>query len=111
MLIATRTLKIRQSAEDIDVPVRVFAPENEETRGWGCRFEIAWPDRTAEMTARGGDAVQALEIALKLIGAQLYASAYHQDGSLVFRMPGAGNGFPVPANMRDLLVGDDAKVM
>jgi hypothetical protein len=63
------------------------------------------------MTSRGGDAVQALEIALRLIGAQLYASKYHQDGSLVFETPGAGYGFPVPANLRDLLVGADAKVM
>jgi hypothetical protein len=63
------------------------------------------------MTARGGDAVQALEIALKLIGAQLCASKYHQDGSLMFEMPGASYGFPVPASMRDLLGGEDAKAM
>jgi hypothetical protein len=63
------------------------------------------------MIAPGGDAVQSLEIALKLIGAHLYASQYHQDGSLSFEQPGNGYGFPVPANMRDLLVGEDAKVM
>jgi len=55
--------------------------------------------------------VQALEIALRLIGAQLYASTYHQEGTLVFGKPGAGYGFPVPVNMRDLLVGDDAEFL
>lgn len=55
--------------------------------------------------------MQALEIALRLIGAQLYASTYHQEGTLVFGKPGAGYGFPVPVNMRDLLVGDDAEFL
>jgi hypothetical protein len=80
MPIATRTLKVRRPDGDVDVPVRIFAPEKDETRGWGCRFEIVWPNRTAEMTAGGGDAVQALEIAAEAIGAQLYASKYHEDG-------------------------------
>jgi len=55
VLIATRTLKVRRPTGDVDVPVRIFAPEKDDARGWGCRFEIAWPDRAAEMTARGGD--------------------------------------------------------
>jgi hypothetical protein len=29
----------------------------------------------------------------------------------MFEEPGAGYGFPVPATMRDLLVGEDAKAM
>jgi hypothetical protein len=109
MLIATRTLKIHRQAENLDVPIRIFAPQHDNSLGWGCRFEIEWPDGATTMTARGIDAVQALEIAMKLIGVQLYTSRYHEAGELAFGKPGAGFGFPVPQNMRDVLVGEDAK--
>jgi hypothetical protein len=109
MLIATRSLKVRQGDSESDIPVRLFQPEAEEGRGWGCRFEIEWPDRTISMIARGFDSIQALEIALQLIGVQLYTSSYHDAGQLIFEKPGGGYGFPVPRNMRDLLIGDDTK--
>ena len=109
MIVATRNLTLHRADGDVEVPVRIFAPENDVLRGWGCRFEIDWPDEPTSMTARGIDAVQALEIGLKLIGTQLYTSRYHEAGELMFDKPGAGYGFPVPQNMRDLLVGDDAK--
>jgi hypothetical protein len=108
MLIASRTLKLRQPDGEVDVPVSLFAPARDETRGWGCRFEIGWPDETKSMVARGSDSVQALEIALRLIGTQLYTSVHHGAGTLVFEKPGGGYGFPLPGNLRDMLAGDDA---
>ena len=109
MIVATRTLKLRQVGGDVDVPVTIFAPEEDAVRGWGCRFEIGWPDGVRSLTARGIDSMQALEIALRLIGAQLYTSAHHEAGALMFDKSGAGYGFPVPQTLRDLLIGDDAK--
>jgi hypothetical protein len=51
--------------------------------------------------------VQALVIALQMIGTELYTSAYHREGRLIYpRLPG-GFGFPVAGNVRDLLEGED----
>ena len=111
MIIGTRNLKVRSQQGDVDVPVRIFAPVEDAERGWGCKFEIEWPNGADTMTARGIDAIQALEIAMKMIGAHLYTSKQHEAGELMFDKRGAGYGFPVPQNMRDLLIGDDAKFL
>ena len=59
------------------------------------------------MEAMGVDAVQALELALKMIGAFVYATDHHASGNLMWLEPGRGYGFPVTNNIRDLLIGDD----
>jgi hypothetical protein len=107
MLIADRTLKLRRGDAEIEIPIRIFAPVIEHPGSWSCRYEIEWPDHTRTMNAAGADAVQALDIALRMIGAEIYTSDYHKSGDLFFEAPGRGYGFPVPANMRDLLIGDD----
>jgi hypothetical protein len=109
MLVATRVLTVVGPSGDIEVPVRIFAPEELVERSWGCRYEIDWPDRRKTMTAYGVDSVQALELALRMIGAELYSSRYHDAGQLVFERENGGYGFPVANGLRDLLVGDDAK--
>lgn len=109
MLIATRVLKLRRSGNDIEIPVRLFAPQP-ETVDWSCTFEIDWPDGTIAIPARGFDAVQALHIALQLIGAMIYASDHHASGKLMWLEPGNGYGFPVTNNLRDLLIGDDKRL-
>ena len=106
MVIASRVLKLRQGPDEIPVPIRVFAPEQRDI-DWACRFEIDWPDETFTFYAMGVDAVQALELALKMIGASLYGSDHHASGSLMWLESGRGYGFPVSYNIRDLLVGDD----
>jgi hypothetical protein len=108
MVIATRLLKLRRAGKDIDIPIRIFAPTR-EAADWACQFEIGWPDQTLTMAAMGVDAVQALELALKMIGAQIYASDHHASGKLMWLEPGKGYGFPVTSGIRDLLVGDDKK--
>lgn len=108
MLIASRVLTVRDGETETKVPVRLFAPEP-DVRGFACRFEIDWPEGRLERAAYGIDSVQALWIALQMVGAELYTSAYHEAGTLMFEEPGRGYGFPVPANMRDMLVGDDAR--
>jgi Domain of unknown function (DUF6968) len=108
MLIAERILKLRRSGSEIDVPVRIFAPEQESERGWKCQFEINWPDDKKVRAGGGVDAVQALVHALCVIASSLYTSPYHASGDLYFDKPGGGYGFPVVGADRDLLVGDDA---
>ena len=108
MLIASRVLTVLEGEAETKVPIRLFAPVH-EGRSWGCRYEIDWPDRQKTVTAHGVDSAQALHIALQMVGAELYTSRYHEAGALIFDAPGRGYGFPVPANMRDMLIGDDAK--
>jgi hypothetical protein len=110
MLIASRTLRLRRSAGEIPVPIRIFAPR-ELDGAWACRFEIEWPDEITTMEAMGEDAVQALELAMKMIGAFIYTSDYHASGELMWGAPGKGYGFPVANTIRDMLIGDDKKFL
>ena len=108
MQIANRTLKIRRrSVPDVTVAVRVFAPRC-VGRVWSCRYEVDWPGSTRKRDISGFDSMQTLVLALQAIGTELYMSEHHQAGELVWEQEGRGYGFPVPDNIRDLLVGDDA---
>jgi hypothetical protein len=108
MVIATRVLTLRHSGADIPIAIRVFAPERDGD-AWTCRYEIDWPEGTRTTAAGGADSVQALTVALKMIGADLYSSLYHKSGKLRLTAPGKGYGFPVPSSIRDMLEGDDEK--
>lgn len=107
MMIALRQLTLQTSKERRTVEVRIFAPQITES-DWSCRYEIDWPHAQRAFQAHGLDAMQALILALQMIGAEIYASAYHQDGGLFWERPGGGYGFPTPPGFSDLLVGDDA---
>ena len=88
MLIATRVLKLREGGKDTAFEVRVYSPK-QAPGSWACRYEIDWPECRHEMEAHGVDSVQALLIALQLIGVTLYASAHHRSGNLFFEEPGS----------------------
>jgi hypothetical protein len=60
------------------------------------------------MDATGIDALQALVIALQMIGAGIYTSSYHREARLRAYDGEKGYGFPVPSSLRDRLVGADA---
>lgn len=106
MIIAERTLLLKGIRRDIEIPIRIHAPEKSASE-WNCRFEIQWPEGKAERWGAGIDAVQSLVIAMQMIGAEIYASRHHQTGRLSWLAPGHGYGFPVANTIRDLLVGDD----
>ncbi|MDI3471074.1 MAG: hypothetical protein OJF62_003137 [Pseudolabrys sp.] len=108
MIIAQRMLTLKNDGQDIKIPIRIYAPERQDLH-WICRFEIGWPQQTVERWGAGNDAIQALLIALQMIGAETYASDYHEAGHLSWLAPGRGYGFPVASNIRDLLIGDDKK--
>jgi hypothetical protein len=110
MIVATRVLTLRRATGDVEIAIRIFAPEQQDV-DWGCRFEIEWPDGMQALTAMGIDAVQALDHALKAIGANLYTSQHHKSGELVWLEPADGYGFPVANSVRDLLIGYDKTYM
>lgn len=109
MLIASRTLKWRDSQRVVDIPIRLFAPSQADNGSWSCRYEIDWPDGRWAMEAWGTDSIQAIFLALQMIGSEIYTSGFHKTGDLYLEAPGRGYGFPVPGSLRDLLEGDDAR--
>lgn len=111
MIIATRTLRLRTKTGAVAIVIDIHAPHQISDTEWRCKFEIAWPDHKAERWGTGIDSVQALLFALQMIGTELYASKFHDDGQLIWESLGTGYGFPVPNNIRDLLVGDDRKYL
>jgi hypothetical protein len=110
MIVASRFLKLRLSEKDVDVEVRIFSPRADQDH-WACDYEIDWPEGMRKGAAYGYDSVQALHSALNLVGAELYTSDYHKAGKLASVDSWKGYGFPVPKNIRDLLIGDDAKYL
>jgi hypothetical protein len=111
MIIANRTLKLRRPSGEVDIGVRLYLPQAAEGGVWLCRYEIDWPHGIRKHAAQGLDSIQAIMLALQMIGGELYASEHHESGDLMFDAPRRGYGFPVAASLRDLLVGDDAKYL
>jgi hypothetical protein len=106
-VIAERRLEIRKDGQErVAVPICIFAP-TQSGSAWSCRYEIEWPDSKWAMDIFGIDAVQALELALRGIGSELYSSEFHKRGELIWLKAGTGYGFPVMSTFRDHVVGDD----
>jgi hypothetical protein len=108
MVVVSRSLKLRQGESEIDIPIRVFSPRSDGGH-WACEYEIDWPEGKRRGASYGYDSVQALLLALSIIGSELYTSDYHKAGKLESGNSWKGYGFPVPQNLRDLLIGDDAE--
>ena len=107
MVIAQRLLVLGTSSGDVQVPVRLFQPEEKD---WICRYEIDWPRGTKSHFAAGIDTMQALVLATRTVGADIYASDYHKSGSLRWFEANRGYGFPVPPTFWDMLIGDDVNL-
>jgi hypothetical protein len=108
-MLASRLLKFRSEKGEIEIPIRLFAPEETEGGAWSCRYEIDWPHGQWAHAAHGFDSIQAILLALQMIGSEIYVSEYHKSGKLMLEGPGRGYGFPVASSLRDLLIGDDAE--
>jgi hypothetical protein len=108
MIIASRVLKLRSPAGVIDIPIRIFKPEEAKRDTWSCGYEIEWPDGRWQNTSWGVDSIQALFNAFQMIGSEIYTSNFHKSGDLYLDAPERGYGFPVPGGLRHLLRGDDA---
>lgn len=97
MIIATRTLTLKRPDGEIEIPISISKHEGD---AWSCIYEIGWPERKESITAWGHDSVQALVVALQMIGAEIYSSAYHKSGDLMLDALGSGYGFPVVSSIR-----------
>jgi len=104
--IALRTLSLLENNKPIQIEILIGAPLQAEG-AWSCEWSIGWPHGLRASRAFGVDSVQALRLTLEMIGAEIYSSPYHATGNLYFEKPGDGYGFPVPPNLRDLLIGQD----
>jgi hypothetical protein len=109
VLIAQRLLVLSTSSGEVDVPVRLFQPEPKDGM-WICRYEIDCPHATKSHFGAGIDGMQALVLAIRMVGVEIYASDYHKSGSLRWFEPNQGYGFPVTPTLRDLLIGDDVNL-
>lgn len=69
-----------------------------------CPFKVEGLGSQRITRAGGVDAVQALELALRMVGTVLYTSQEYKDGRLTWEGGENGSlGFPVAANIRDIL--------
>jgi hypothetical protein len=93
MIIAKRILRIMGDDADVEVPIAIHLPV-EDDRSWRCDYEIAWPRKPRIFRAYGVDGVQALQLAMLAIGTELWANPYHHAGLLIFRDDEPGYGFP-----------------
>jgi len=95
-------------APNIAIPVSVHMPVRSKI-DWSCLVEIGWPDGPWSRNVSGVDAIDAFELALRMVGTELYSSKWHAAKRLVWLAPGDGYGFPVPRTIGDLLIGQDQK--
>lgn len=104
-------MKIERSwrAFIIAIATKYDPRQPKDEAGQWTRAEIGWPDGLWSRETTGIDAIQAFELALRLVGTQLYCSHLHAEGRLVWIERGFGYGFPVPVTIRDLLIGEDRK--
>ena len=111
MIIANRTLKLRNETGVAPIAINIFAPECEQPGAWSCRYDVDWPEGPRTYAGWGVESIQAVVATLNMIGAEIYSSNYHKSGRLYWDAPGNGYGFPVVPTIRDLLQGDDLKYL
>ena len=104
--IARTTLTIEVDGKQQVVPVTIYLPQA-VGEDWRCAYEIGWPSGPRRAAANGVDSVQALLLAMQMIGAELYAACPPGAGYLAWLAEDDGFGFPLPPSMRDLAIGED----
>ncbi len=110
MLIVSHTLFLRTGAAERAIAIDIYKPKQRE-KAWACRYVIDWPEGRRSFESNGHDPLQALVLALQMIGSEIYTSAYHREGRLRAYDREKGYGFPFPGSLRDLLVGADKVAM
>jgi hypothetical protein len=106
MLIVTHTIYLKHEKTESAISIKIERPRKRK-KNWACRYTIDWPEGARTFEAIGFDALQALVLALKMIGSEIYASNYHHEGRLHAYDHEKGYGFPVASSLTDLLVGID----
>ena len=109
--IAVRHYDLAENGQRSDVTVRIFQPEPDpDGPHYRCKVQIEWPSDIKQLFAYGVDAIQALILALNLLGTYINTSQAVKEGRLVWLKPGGGFGLPVPRNVEDILQGDDRQL-
>lgn len=106
MVVAERMLTVASGGRTISVRVVVEAPVLDRN-AWISNYSIGWPEGSFTHRGMGNDSMQALLSAMRLVAINLYASPYHNAGTLMWERPGEGYGFPLPADSRGLALGMD----
>ncbi len=100
-VVASRELRLSPSKT---VTVLIGKPEKfPDSDDYYCPYQILGLGNERVRRAGGMDAVQSLELTLKMIGTDLYTSKEYQAGELIW--PGGKQGelgFPVPDILSDL---------
>ena len=104
---AVRTMTILDGSQRTSLEVSIAEPCRCEDGHFSCAYTIAWPGKPWTGEACGYDGIQALLLAMNLIAAHLYNSAYHQDDRLVWGEHEDGYGFPLAKCLKDLARGSD----
>lgn len=114
-VIATRDLILDENKK---VTILFGKPQyHPEPVGWICPYQKLGLGSEDVCYAAGGDSVDAVILALSIIGAKLYCSAEYEAGRLSWDGGAVKGdlGFPVPPSIQDLLpngasgTGSDAK--
>jgi hypothetical protein len=96
-IIATRSIEVltKEGSPERTMTVLIGRPTQEPTGEWRCPYQIIGDGSEHPFGALGLDAVQAIELALKIIGARLAATTEAREGRL--RWAGERDlGFPLP---------------
>ena len=96
-VIATRDLRIRTDSGLATVVVAIGQPEQlDDSSDYQCPYQIVGFGDERIRRAFGVDAIQALQLAMKMIGADLYTSAEARNGQLSWLDQIGELGFPRP---------------
>jgi hypothetical protein len=107
MVILQRNLKTAAGGTNIDIPVKLYLPVQDQGGDFRCDYEIGWPAETRKYQAYGVDSIQSVLLALQMIAIELYTSDLHKSKQLMWLEPGDGYGFPLSKGERGLYEGAD----
>lgn len=106
--IAERKFKLIDNP-NLEVNVILFAPE-EVDDVVSCTYEIHWPSKIQTGQSMGVDSLQALLLAIRHIGSDIYCSDYVESGNLFWLEKGRGFGLILPKSISERYEGDDPPI-
>jgi hypothetical protein len=81
--IAERRMELRTEGRTIEVVVKLARPEPDASHdSWKCEYEVQFGEDTKTMAMYGGDALQALQLSMVTLDAELKYGAKKRGGVL-----------------------------
>jgi hypothetical protein len=100
-IMASRTYYLGEEAFPVEVAIFTPTPDGDDFK---CEYRIAWPDNTQVGHAIGIDGIQAIILALRKLGADIY---FAKRGKLVWLEVDRGFGLPLTRGLDTEYIGDD----